>query len=75
MPSLKSIAKIEKEKLINWIWHLLQARKIVKKYYFTQLVAPEYQNKGVHAIILTTIMKLQKIINLRQNPELADNFM
>ena len=78
MPSFAAALQKAKGKLFPFgLWHLLQARKHSKEVLFYLIgVAPEYQNKGVHAIIFNeyynTFAK-KGILSCIRTPELADN--
>lgn len=78
MPSFASALQKAKGKLFPFgLYHLLQARKNSKEVLFYLIgVAPEFQNKGVHAIIFNeyynTFAK-KGILNCIRTPELADN--
>lgn len=78
MPSFAEALQKAKGKLFPFgLWHLLQARKHSKEVLFYLIgVAPEYQNKGVHAIIFNeyynTFAK-KGILNCIRTPELSDN--
>ena len=78
MPSFAESLQKAKGKLFPFgFYHLLQARKHTKDVLFYLIgVAPEYQNKGVHAIIFNQYyetFKSKGIINCIRTPELADN--
>ena len=78
MPSFAEALQKANGKLFPFgFYHLLQARKNSKELLFYLIgVAPEYQNKGVHAIIFNQYyetFKAKGIINCIRTPELADN--
>lgn len=78
MPSFSEALQKAKGKLFPFgIFHLLNARKHAKDVTFYLIgVHPEYQNKGVHAIIFEQYQKTftQKgIVNCIRTPELEDN--
>lgn len=78
MPSFSDALQKANGKLFPFgFWHLLNARKNSKDVVFYLIgVNPDYQNKGVHAILFkemhTTFTK-KGIINCIRTPELADN--
>jgi hypothetical protein len=78
MPSFSGALQKANGKLFPFgFWHLLNARKNSKDVVFYLIgVNPDYQNKGVHAILFkemhTTFTK-KGIINCIRTPELADN--
>ena len=78
MPSFSKALQKAKGKLFPFgIFHLLKAKKQSKDAIFYLIgVHPDYQNKGVHAIIFkeyyTTFIK-KGIQNCIRTPELADN--
>ena len=78
MPSFSEALQKAKGKLFPFgIFHLLQARKKSKDVIFYLIgVHPDFQNKGVHAILFkemhTTFTK-KGIQNCIRTPELADN--
>lgn len=78
MPSFSEALQKAKGKLFPFgIFHLLKARKHAKDVTFYLIgVHPEYQNKGVHAIIFEEYRKTfqeKGIINCIRTPELEDN--
>ena len=78
MPSFSEALQKANGKLFPFgFYHLLQARKNSKDVLFYLIgVAPDYQNKGVHAIIFNQYyetFKAKGIINCIRTPELADN--
>jgi GNAT superfamily N-acetyltransferase len=78
MPSFAEALQKAKGKLFPFgIYHMLQARKNSKDVLFYLIgVAPEYQNKGVHAIIFNeyyNTFTAKGIQNCIRTPELEDN--
>jgi GNAT superfamily N-acetyltransferase len=78
MPSFGKALQKSKGKLFPFgFWHLLQARKHSKEVLFYLIgVAPEYQNKGVHAIIFNDYYEAFTKLGIQtcvRTPELADN--
>ena len=78
MPSFSAALQKAKGKLFPFgFWHLLQARKNSKDVLFYLIgVHPDYQNKGVHAILfkeMHTTFTEKGIQNCIRTPELADN--
>ncbi len=78
MPSFAKALQKAKGKLFPFgIFHLLKAKKQSKDVLFYLIgVHPDYQNKGVHAIIFDqyyTIFSKKGIQNCIRGPELADN--
>lgn len=78
MPSFSEALQKTKGKLFPFgIFHLLRARKHAKDVTFYLIgVHPEYQNKGVHAIIFEEYRKTfdkKGIVNCIRTPELEDN--
>jgi hypothetical protein len=78
MPSFSSALQKAKGKLFPFgFWHLLQAKKHSKDVLFYLIgVHPDYQNKGVHAILfkeMHTTFTEKGIQNCIRTPELADN--
>ncbi len=78
MPSFSEALQKAKGKLFPFgLFHLLNARKNAKDVTFYLIgVHPEYQNKGVHAIIFDQYTKTftkKGIENCIRTPELADN--
>lgn len=78
MPSFSRALQKAKGKLFPFgFWHLLQARKHSKDVVFYLIgVHPDYQNKGVHAILfkeMHTTFTEKNIVNCIRTPELADN--
>lgn len=78
MPSFSEALQKAKGKLFPFgFWHLLQARKNSKDVVFYLIgVHPDYQNKGVHAILfkeMHTTFTEKGIQNCIRTPELADN--
>jgi GNAT superfamily N-acetyltransferase len=78
MPSFAEALRKTKGKLFPFgFYHMLQARKNSKEVLFYLIgVAPEYQNKGVHAIIFNeyyNAFKRKGIQNCIRTPELEDN--
>jgi GNAT superfamily N-acetyltransferase len=78
MPSFAEALRKTKGKLFPFgFYHMLQARKNSKEVLFYLIgVAPEYQNKGVHAIIFNEYyyaFKRKGIQNCIRTPELEDN--
>ena len=78
MPSFAEALQKSKGKLFPFgFYHMLQARKHSKEVLFYLIgVAPEYQNKGVHAIIFKEYYDAftkKGIKNCIRTPELADN--
>lgn len=78
MPSFSEALQKAKGRLFPFgIFYLLQARKHAKDVTFYLIgVDPEYQNKGVHAIIFEENRKTfqeKGIINCIRTPELEDN--
>jgi hypothetical protein len=79
MPSFSEALQKAKGKLFPFgFWHLLNARKNSKDVVFYLIgIHPDYQNKGVHAIIFNdyynTFTK-KGIKNCIRTPELSDNF-
>ena len=78
MPSFSEALQKAKGKLFPFgIFHLLRARKRAKDVTFYLIgVHPDYQNKGVHAIIFdqyTKTFKTKGIENCIRTPELEDN--
>jgi len=78
MPSFSEALQKAKGKLFPFgLFHLLKARKHAKDVTFYLIgVHPEYQNKGVHAIIFEQYQKTFKekgIVNCIRTPELEDN--
>ena len=78
MPSFSYALQKAKGKLFPFgIFHLLNARKNSKDVAFYLIgVHPDYQNKGVHAIIFKEYhitFTIKGIINCIRTPELADN--
>ena len=78
MPSFSEALQKAKGKLFPFGWyHLLKARNNAKTVLFYLIgVHPEYQNKGVHAILFKENHKTfteKGILNCIRTPELADN--
>jgi len=78
MPSFSKALQKAKGKLFPFgIFHLLKAKKHSKDILFYLIgVHPEYQNKGVHAIIFNqyyNVFAKKGIQNCIRGPELADN--
>ena len=78
MPSFSEALQKAKGKLFPFgLFHLLNARKNTKDMIFYLIgVHPEYQNKGVHAIIFQQYQKTfeeKGIVNCIRTPELEDN--
>ena len=78
MPSFSQALQKAKGKLFPFgFWHLLQARKHSKDVVFYLIgVHPEYQNKGVHAILfkeMHTTFTEKGIQNCIRTPELEEN--
>jgi GNAT superfamily N-acetyltransferase len=78
MPSFAEALRKTKGKLFPFgFYQMLQARKNSKEVLFYLIgVAPEYQNKGVHAIIFNEYyyaFKRKGIQNCIRTPELEDN--
>ncbi len=78
MPSFSEALQKAKGKLFPFgIFHLLHARKHVKDVTFYLIgVDPEYQNKGVPAILFSEFQKTfakKGVVNCIRTPELADN--
>ena len=77
MPSFaKALQKINGKLFPFGIFHLLNAQKSKSVNFLLIGVHPEYQNKGVHAIIFSEyhrIFKAKGIKECRRTPELADN--
>ncbi|TMM31983.1 GTP cyclohydrolase [Polaribacter aestuariivivens] len=78
MPSFSEALQKTKGKLFPFgLFHLLNARKNAKDVTFYLIgVDPEYQNKGVHAIIFdqyTKTFEEKGIVNCIRTPELEDN--
>lgn len=78
MPSFSEALQKTKGKLFPFgLFHLLNARKNTKDVTFYLIgVDPEYQNKGVHAIIFdqyTKTFEEKGIVNCIRTPELEDN--
>ena len=78
MPSFSVALQKAKGQLFPLGWyHLLKARKYSKTVLFYLIgVHPEYQNKGVHAILFKENHKTfteRGIVNCIRTPELADN--
>ena len=78
MPSFSEALQKAKGKLFPFgLFHLLKARKHSKDVTFYLIgVHPEYQNKGVHAIIFEQYQKTfeaKGIVNCIRTPELEDN--
>lgn len=78
MPSFSEALQKTKGTLFPFgFYHMLQAKKNSKDVLFYLIgVAPEYQNKGVHAIIFNEYyhaFKRKGIQNCIRTPELADN--
>ncbi len=78
MPSFAKALQKAKGKLFPLgFYHLLNAKKNSKEVLFYLIgIAPEYQNKGVHAVIFDEYFKAftnKKIINCIRTPELSDN--
>jgi GNAT superfamily N-acetyltransferase len=78
MPSFAKALQKAKGKLFPFgFYHMLQARKNSKEVLFYLIgVAPEYQNKGVHAIIFNEYYNAftkKGIVNCIRTPELEDN--
>jgi len=74
MPSYSEALQKMKGKLFPFgIWHLLHARKHSKTVTFYLIgVHPDYQNKGVHAIIFNEFYDSFSKRGIR-TPELSDN--
>ncbi len=78
MPSFSEALQKANGKLFPFgIFHLLKAKKHAKDVTFYLIgVHPEYQNKGVHAIIFSQYQKTfekKGIVNCIRTPELEDN--
>ena len=78
MPSFSHALQKAKGKLFPFgIFHMLNARKNSKDVTFYLIgVHPDYQNKGVHAILfkeMHTTFTAKGIVNCLRTPELADN--
>ncbi len=78
MPSFSSAFQKAKGRLFPFgLFHLLRARKHAKDVTFYLIgVNPDYQNKGVHAILFDQYVKVfskKGIVNCIRTPELADN--
>lgn len=78
MPSFSEALQKTKGKLFPFgLFHLLNARKHAKDVTFYLIgVHPDYQNKGVHAIIFEEYQKTfeaKGIVNCIRTPELEDN--
>ncbi len=78
MPSFSEALQKAKGRLFPFGWyHLLQARNKAKTVLFYLIgVHPDYQNKGVHAILFKENHKTftdKGILNCIRTPELADN--
>ena len=78
MPSFSHALQKAKGKLFPFgIFHMLNARKNSKDVTFYLIgVHPDYQNKGVHAILfkeMHTTFTAKGIVNCVRTPELADN--
>ena len=78
MPSFADALQKTKGKLFPFgFYHMLQARKNSKDVVFYLIgVAPEFQNKGVHALIFKQyydIFTKKGIVNCIRTPELEDN--
>lgn len=78
MPSFSEALQKSKGKLFPFgIFHLLNAKKNSKDILFYLIgVHPNYQNKGVHAIIFEEFYKTytkKKIVNCYRTPELSTN--
>ena len=78
MPSFSAALQKAKGKLFPFgIFHMLNARKNSKDVTFYLIgVHPDYQNKGVHAILfkeMHTTFTAKGIVNCIRTPELADN--
>ncbi|QTE22331.1 GTP cyclohydrolase [Polaribacter cellanae] len=78
MPSFSKALQKSKGKLLPFgLFYLLNARKNAKDVTFYLIgVDPEYQNKGVHAIIFDQYTKTfakKGIVNCIRTPELEDN--
>ena len=78
MPSFSEALQKAKGKLFPLGWyHLLQARNQTKTVLFYLIgVHPDYQNKGVHAILFKENHKTftkKGVLNCIRTPELADN--
>ena len=78
MPSFANALQKANGKLFPFgFYHLLQAKKHSKEVLFYLIgVAPEYQNKGVHALIFKQyydIFTSKGILNCIRTPELEDN--
>lgn len=78
MPSFSEALQKAKGKLFPFgLFHLLNARKNAKDVTFYLIgVHPDYQNKGVHAIIFdqyTKTFSKKGIVNCIRTPELEDN--
>lgn len=78
MPSFAEALQKANGKLFPFgFFHLLQAKKHSKDVLFYLIgVSPDYQNKGVHAIIFNQYyetFKSKGILNCIRTPELADN--
>jgi len=78
MPSFSKALQKAKGKLFPFgIFHLLKAKKQSKEILFYLIgVHPDYQNKGVHAIIFNeyyNVFTKNGIENCIRSPELADN--
>lgn len=78
MPSFSRALQKAKGKLFPFgFWHLLNARKNSKEVTFYLIgVHPDYQNKGVHAILfkeMHTTFTQKNIQTCIRTPELADN--
>ena len=78
MPSFSKALQKTNGKLFPFgFYHLLKARRQAKDVTFYLIgVVPEYQNKGIHAILFDQYCKIFKkkgIINCIRTPELKDN--
>ncbi|MBC7525805.1 MAG: GTP cyclohydrolase [Flavobacterium sp.] len=78
MPSFAAALQKANGKLFPFgFYHLIQAKKNSKEVLFYLIgIAPEYQNKGVHAVIFDEYFKTftnKKILNCIRTPELSDN--
>ena len=77
MATIKALQKMNGKLFPFGIWHLLHAKKHAKTVTFYLIgVHPDYQNKGVHAIIFDQYTKTfgpLGINNCIRTPELEDN--